>query len=166
MPKRTTEVPPSLAGADGLAAAAEVTLGALAPEGGWDSWVAAVLRDVLLGGVRAGTIDGDVAKRAAELIVDRAVLRSFRDATTFIHQLANLFPELESPLRGVRAEIIDWIEPAITMQASAALREGHLEVATRIVDEFLELTERFVGGHMAPAPLADAIARLAEGGRP
>lgn len=164
MARRTREAPPTLSGAEIRGVVAGVDLNALAPADGWNTWVGAALRDVLVGGVSAGTIDGDLAKSAAEMIVERGKLRDFRDAVDFVHRLTSRFPGLHAPLRPVRAGLVERIEPLVVMQASAALRDGRWDAATGTVEEFLDLTERFVEECIEAAPLVEALSRLAKGG--
>ena len=144
-------------------AASEERLRALSPAVGWGPWLEALLRDLLVAGVRSGSIDGSVAKKAAEYFVAFRPHAGFLAAVEFVHDLSFRFPELDSTLRPVRARIIEHVEPLVAEQAAAAIRDARHDAATASVQGFLQLAARYAEGHVEPALLTNTLHRLVNG---
>lgn len=160
---RMSTQPASSASLD-VRATPEQRLRALSPAVGWELWLQAALRDLLVAGVRAGSIEGDLAKRAAEYIVDQRLVIGFLNAVTFVHDLATRFDGLEEPLRPVRAEVVEYVEPLVADCVTAAIGDGRYEEAADSAEEFLRLAAGYTEGRLEPAQLAKALQRLVNGG--
>lgn len=145
-------------------ATSEERLRAVSPAVGWGPWLEALLRDLLVAGVRAGSIDADVAKKAAEHFVASRPHAGFLATVEFVHDLSFRFPELDSTLRPVRARVIEYVEPLVSERAVAAIRDGRHEAATATVQGFLQLATRYADGHVEPTLLTNALQRLVNGG--
>jgi hypothetical protein len=135
------------------------------PREGWTPWLKETLTGILVGGVRSGQIDADLARDVAEHFVDCVSPDGLVETVEAVHDLAHRFPWLGSSLDAIRAGILEFVEPRVAEIALSELRRGRTARALAATQRYLELAERYLAGRVAPARFVTTLAAILEGDR-